>query len=47
MATMTVWMKMTLKLDPDRKKGRTSGLAEKIPMTEKRPQRVPDGAGLE
>ena len=39
--TMTVWTKMILKLAPVRKYGRTSGTAQKIPMTSTKPKNGP------
>src|SRR4051812_34521398 len=41
MATMTVCVKMILKLPPVRNTARTSGLMEKIPMTNARPRNGP------
>ena len=41
MATMTVWVKMILKLPPVRKTSRTSGLMEKMTTTKSRPRKGP------
>jgi hypothetical protein len=41
MATMTVWVKMILKLAPVKKYGRTVGLKENRPITNTRPKNGP------
>ena len=40
-ATITVWVKMILKLSPLRKNGRTVGLSENKPMTSNKPRNGP------
>ncbi len=41
MATITVWIKMILKLAPVKRYGRTSELSEKSPSTSNRPKNGP------